>query len=667
MLSSPTMSGEGLAFCAHRLRRWSIIGSCAIVASLTLSSVSAWASPVSQPQRLWRVLSNGVDELQGTAGPRRPGPSSGCRNDGDCDDGTFCNGQETCIDGECQAGTPVNCDDGLACTADFCSPGQDACTHLPNNALCNNQSFCDGLETCDPNVGCVAGDEPCDGLCDEGLNACVECLTNADCSDGVFCNGAEVCSPDGFCDPGSTPCAGSEFCSETQDACVECFNHSDCDDGQFCNGAETCNNGTCSAGSAPCNATETCNESQNACESNAGDEPTAEFVMSGNPVEIGDEITFTAMAPPGNVLYYMWEISGPRVCVDCIGEEVTVVYPEAGTYSATLMILFLDGNYLSTTQTFDVVHGLELVGMIDGIIGDVKDVTISATSQTAWMISDPARVVGVDIADPAAPTLAWDISDDITGAVMGINSENNTVAVAAGWGGAYVIDIESDGSAVTIHHIDTWGEDESTVWAASIIGDTLVLATSFSSTGETRIKSYDVSNRSNPTLLNSMEPVGSFIKGFHVDGDRLYARDEARPSIVVFDVANPAEPTQLGVVETPYFARDVDVQDGLLAVAAPPVELAMYDISNLNSPVPLSEYVGGLSGRSVALMGDKAYLGRSSAVFEFSIADPTDPIALENIQPFAGTGYNKTIKGVAIHDGMIFAPFAQGGLSVVDP
>ena len=28
-----------------------------------------------------------------------------CEEDADCDDGLFCNGEETCADGECQAGT----------------------------------------------------------------------------------------------------------------------------------------------------------------------------------------------------------------------------------------------------------------------------------------------------------------------------------------------------------------------------------------------------------------------------------------------------------------------------------------------------------------------------------------------------------------------------------
>jgi len=45
-----------------------------------------------------------------------------CQNDGQCDDGTVCNGREVCSNGTCTAGTPLDCNDGDACTTDTCSP-----------------------------------------------------------------------------------------------------------------------------------------------------------------------------------------------------------------------------------------------------------------------------------------------------------------------------------------------------------------------------------------------------------------------------------------------------------------------------------------------------------------------------------------------------------------
>src|SRR5580704_1572754 len=49
-----------------------------------------------------------------------------------CSDGNLCNGMETCDGtGVCQPGTPVDVDDGDACTTDRCDPTSGAVTHTP--------------------------------------------------------------------------------------------------------------------------------------------------------------------------------------------------------------------------------------------------------------------------------------------------------------------------------------------------------------------------------------------------------------------------------------------------------------------------------------------------------------------------------------------------------
>ncbi len=54
-----------------------------------------------------------------------------CSSDRDCDDGLRCNGAERCTELACAAGTPVNCDDGMACTIDTCVEGDAGmCSHV---------------------------------------------------------------------------------------------------------------------------------------------------------------------------------------------------------------------------------------------------------------------------------------------------------------------------------------------------------------------------------------------------------------------------------------------------------------------------------------------------------------------------------------------------------
>ncbi len=99
-----------------------------------------------------------------------------CTSNADCDDGLFCNGDETCNlgTGLCEAGTTVDCDDGVGCTDDSCNEGTNSCDNDPNNGLCDNGLFCDGSETCDPVLDCQPGTDPCAPLaCDEVGNVCI--------------------------------------------------------------------------------------------------------------------------------------------------------------------------------------------------------------------------------------------------------------------------------------------------------------------------------------------------------------------------------------------------------------------------------------------------------------------------------------------------------------
>jgi len=201
-------------------------------------------------------------------------------NNGACSDGLFCNGSEVCnVSTGCQAGTPPNCNDGIACTTDSCNESTDSCDHVPNHGACSDGLFCNGSEVCNVSTGCQAGTPPncSDGIactddsCNEATDSCDHVANNANCDDGLFCNGAETCSPTLGCQAGSDPCPG-QACDEGTNTCVACVVNADCDDGLFCNGAETCVGGNCQAGTPPnCNdgiacTADSCNEATDSCD-----------------------------------------------------------------------------------------------------------------------------------------------------------------------------------------------------------------------------------------------------------------------------------------------------------------------------------------------------------------------------------------------------------------
>lgn len=152
-------------------------------------------------------------------------------NDGaSCDDGSFCNGSDTCQGGACtqHEGDPCG-DDGLFCNgADSCDEEKQQCVH-EGNPCPNDGLWCNGEETCDEDANqCAVPEKPCP-------------------DDGLFCTGEETCNED------------QDSCGQTGDPCA--------DDGQWCNGTEACNENDdlCDSTGNPCPFGNTCSDATDEC------------------------------------------------------------------------------------------------------------------------------------------------------------------------------------------------------------------------------------------------------------------------------------------------------------------------------------------------------------------------------------------------------------------
>jgi hypothetical protein len=211
-----------------------------------------------------------------------------------CDDGSFCNGEDTCVGGVCSVhtGNPCTGPDGDGDCSESCSePNQNCNGADPFGSACTDGLFCTGTDKCSGGTCSVHTGSPCpgpdgDGNCKESCNEAVDNCTaddplNSTCNDGTFCNGNDRCSS-GLCALHvGNPCPGpdgdancAESCNEAADACTAADpNASACVDGLFCNGADTCASGVCSGHAGnPCpgpdgdgNCSESCNETVDAC------------------------------------------------------------------------------------------------------------------------------------------------------------------------------------------------------------------------------------------------------------------------------------------------------------------------------------------------------------------------------------------------------------------
>jgi hypothetical protein len=202
-------------------------------------------------------------------------PTSSCDTDADCDDGSFCNGMELCLASICSAGTSVVCDDDVSCTSDFCDEPSDSCIHEPNDALCADDTVCNGIEICSATSGCVSGTPP---NCDDG-SVCTtdDCDALAGCTNTpLTCNDQNACTADA-CDP-LTGCASTTITCSDGDACTAdscdsaagcAFTPVTCSDSNVCT-TDSCNSAT---GCVFTNNTDPCADDGNPCTSdvcNAG-------------------------------------------------------------------------------------------------------------------------------------------------------------------------------------------------------------------------------------------------------------------------------------------------------------------------------------------------------------------------------------------------------------
>ncbi len=171
-----------------------------------------------------------------------------------CDDALYCNGPEVCdpVSG-CEPGTPPVVDDLVDCTLDSCDEQADTIVHIPDDASCANGDFCDGDETCDPQIDCVAGTPPPldDGIvctldsCNELTDSIDHTPDDAACSNGAYCDGDESCDAVLGCQAGTAPLLDDgvlctfDACDESADQVIHVPMAEFCDDGDICT-AESC-------------------------------------------------------------------------------------------------------------------------------------------------------------------------------------------------------------------------------------------------------------------------------------------------------------------------------------------------------------------------------------------------------------------------------------------
>jgi hypothetical protein len=183
--------------------------SCTLGRCTYETDASRCAAPANQCLRAICVVGVGCEEEART---------------GLCDDGEFCNVDDTCVDGVCM-GSGDRCP-GLTCDEDA-----DACVGCDGDEDCTNGEVCSSTV-----CTCPSSDETCGNGVDDDCDGDVDCA-DFDCvGESCGANGVE-CTVDGRCDcPQSTP---EMLCMNGMDD--DCDGQADCLD-------EDCDGATCMSG-----------------------------------------------------------------------------------------------------------------------------------------------------------------------------------------------------------------------------------------------------------------------------------------------------------------------------------------------------------------------------------------------------------------------------------
>jgi hypothetical protein len=196
-----------------------------------------------------------------------------CRHlPGGCDDGDPCTTDSCDVDSGACRNVPVTCDDGNRCTRDFCDRAAGGCTSAPepDGLPCDDGSRCTEGEVC--RTGECGGGTPrtCDDgdpctadACDPATGECV--VTAGTCDDGNPCT-RDTCDPrSGACThdplPDGEPCSDGDACT-VEDLCRDgaCAGQpKTCDDGVLCT-ADLClqPSGQCASAPMPCDDGDAC-------------------------------------------------------------------------------------------------------------------------------------------------------------------------------------------------------------------------------------------------------------------------------------------------------------------------------------------------------------------------------------------------------------------------
>lgn len=278
---------------------------------------------------------------------------------------------------------------------------------------------------------------------------------------------------------------------------------------------------------------------------------------------------------------------------------------------------------------------------------------------TASQYPYPYKLEVNDISNPASPNLVGE--RDLPRYSAGLAVTDEYAYVATGSDGVYIIDITNPPQLSRVGIVD------SDYHGVQLSGSY------FFSYGESDIKVFDVNDLSSPEFVRSFN-MPKPARGVHVSSGIAYVVNgyglqiintsdlSKQPPLIlgsintpepisitlkestafiacglsglrVIDASTPSSLSEIGLFDTPGFARKAVVNDDIAYIADSDAGLHIVDISDLSNPTLLSTLTFSGSIIDIAMDGDRLYVAdQSSLLHVLDVQKPSIPMILANFE-----------------------------------
>ncbi len=257
-----------------------------------------------------------------------------------------------------------------------------------------------------------------------------------------------------------------------------------------------------------------------------------------------------------------------------------------------------------------------------------------------------------DVSNPARPQRVGGF-DDTIGVVNNVALSGHHAYLADDWEGLQVLDISQPASPQRIGHLDTLGQ----IHGVAIRGNYAYVADG--NVGGFRV--VDISDPSSPLLVGGVD-IAEDARSVALAGDHAcvaYTTFDTA-GLLVFDIANPSNPRQVGKFETSVAVEMAVAVSGIYAFLTGG-DLFVLDIAVPATPRLVGGYLTDGYARGIAIVGDLAYVADGVAGLRvLDVSDPQAPLAVGQVDT-AGEAW-----GVAVSGNHAYVANKWGGLLVVD-